>query len=196
MSEHIPSHESDQEALSNAGKQELLKQPEVSAEKLKQAKHEHSKAAHEARTAVAELARSETQPNPLEKLQAAENTPQAASPRNVNRELRQITLRRELQQIRRKLPAPQRVLSRVIHQPVVRVVSEGVGKTVNRPSGLLGGGLVALVGTSGYLYLAKHLGFEYNYGVFLVLFAAGFLVGLGLEFLVYLAMASRRRADS
>ena len=86
-------------------------------------------------------------------------------------------------------------MSRVIHQPVVRVTSEAIGKTVSRPSGLLGGGLVALMGTSIYLYLANHLGFKYNYGVFLCLFVVGFGLGLVLELAVYLATASRRKAD-
>ena len=150
--------------------------------------------ADKAREAVAATTQHESQPNPLEQLKQAERAPEPVSTTNVNRELKQITLRRELKQIRRKLSAPQRALSQVIHQPIVRVTSEAVGKTLTRPSGMLGGGLVALSGTSIYLFLANHIGFSYNYGVFLALFAGGFVLGLLLELVVNLAFSSRRRS--
>jgi len=195
MSEHAPKHEGGHEALTQAEIHELQKSKHEAAA-VHKAEKDPALAAHEARTTVEELKQSETQPNPLDKLKEAENTPQKDTPRFVNRELKKVTLRRELQHIRRKLPASQRALSRVIHQPAIRVVSEGVGKTASRPSGLLGGGIVALLGTSSYLYLAKHIGFKYNYGVFLALFVAGFALGIALEFLVYLATSSRRKAES
>lgn len=94
--------------------------------------------------------------------------------------------------IRRKLPTPQRALSQVIHQPVVRAVSEGAGRTVSRPSGLLGGGITAFTGTTLYLYLAHHIGFSYNYGVFVLLFAGGFILGLVIELLVNLVLSRRK----
>lgn len=147
---------------------------------------------NEARKDVHETIQADNQPNVLEQLQTAEKASQPAEPRHINRELRQITLRRELQQIRRKLPAPERLLSKVIHQPAVQAISETAGKTVSRPSGLLGGGLVALIGTSGYLYLAKHIGFEYNYLIFLLLFVAGFILGIVLELGVHAMTTSRR----
>jgi hypothetical protein len=163
------------------------------AEKLRPGETDPRLALNEARATVAETVQAETQPNPMEALKAAEKASEPATPRQINRELKQITLRRELQQIRRQLGAPQRVLSRVIHQPAVRVASEAAGKTVSRPSGLLGGGLVAFFGTTSYLYLARHIGFRYNYLVFLLLLAGGFMVGLVLELMVHLATASRRK---
>lgn len=124
----------------------------------------------------------------VERLHAAEqDTPAVGIPGRINRELKQITLRRELQMIRRHLPAPQRALSRVVHQPVIRAVSEASSQTISRPSGLLGGGLTAFIGTSVYLYLARHIGFNYNYSIALLLFAAGFVFGLVLEFFVFAA---------
>lgn len=147
--------------------------------------------AQEARQTIEQSA---SRANPLEQLQAAEETPDNRQPAHINRELKSITLRRELQHIRRQLSAPQRALSQVIHQPVVRVVSEAAAKTVSRPSGLLGGGLVAFLGTSGYLYMAQHMGFRYNYTVFLALFIGGFLLGLFLEYIVYLATTRRQHS--
>lgn len=181
------SHES-QPTLHTPERAKHLKSPEINPAEV-------AKDLKEARKHIAETARSEEENNPIEALQAAEKASRPATPTYVNRELKQITLRRELQHIQRKLPTPQRTLSKIVHQPVVRVVSEAAGKTVSRPSGLLGGGLMAFLGTTGYLYLARHVGFTYNYLIFLLLLVGGFLLGVGLELLVYLATASRHSSD-
>ena len=135
------------------------------------------------------------QDDPLQRLQAAEKAAEPAAPTFVNADLKKVTLQREIQAIRRKLPATQRALSRVVHQPVVRVLSEVTGQTASRPSGLLGGGLVAFIGSAVYLYMTKHVGFSYNYFVFLLLFVGGFGVGLALEFVVW-ALTARRRSQN
>lgn len=165
------------------------------AEPLRDGEADPKKALEQARANVSETVQSDTQPNPLEALKDAQEASQAPSPRTINRDLKKITLRRELREIRRKLPVADRALSRVIHQPVVRAVSEGAGKTISRPSGLLGGGLVAFTGTTAYLFIAKRQGFEYNYLVFLVLLATGFGVGLILELFVSFALRGRRHQD-
>lgn len=178
----------------------LLKSPEQhkalptaeQAEALRPGEQDPLKQLHKARHEVSQAAKQE---RPAEALQRAEKASQPASHSFINRELKAITLRRELRLIQRKLPAPQRALSKVIHQPVVRAISEGAGKTVTRPSGLLGGGITAFIGTSAYLYLAKHMGFEYNYGVFLVLFAGGFALGLVLEVVIHLATKPKHKLD-
>lgn len=173
----------------------LLPTPEQ-AEPLRSGEADPKQAIIEAPRTIAESAQSELQPNPLEALQAAEKAaqPDAASPRFLNRELKLTNLRRELKEIRRSLPFSQRLLSHVIHQPAVRVVSEAVGKTVSRPTGLLGGGLVAFLGTTGYLYLARHLGFTYNYLVFLILLAGGFILGLVIEMFIHLTPRFHRNS--
>lgn len=153
----------------------------------------HKAAEQAVDSARAEIAQQSTEQDPLAKLQAQEaQAAETARPSHVNTELKSITLRRELQQIRRKLPAGDRALSKVVHQPVVRVISEAAGASVSRPSGLLGGGLMAFVGSAGYLYLTKHVGMQYNYFVFIALFVAGFVLGLVLEFIVW-GLTSRRR---
>jgi hypothetical protein len=190
MSEYFPNHH---EALPPpGGKVERLLPTAEQAEPLRRGEADPQKLAAEARHSIEQ---SVGRDNPLERLQASENAAQPSQSAHINSELKSITLRRELQSIRRRLPAPQRALSKVIHQPVVRMVSEAAGKSVSRPSGLLGGGLVAFLGSSGYLYLARHDGFAYNYGVFLTLFVVGFFFGLILEYAVYLATLRQRAHD-
>lgn len=187
MSERAPkTHELHENAILDPERE--LPAPEQ-AEPLRKGEKDPAKQLEQART---DIERSASHKNPVEQLEAAEKAQESPAPTHLNRELKSITLRRELQQIRRKESAPQRAISRIIHQPAIRIASEAAGKTISRPSGLLGGGLVALLGTSGYLYYAKHFGFQYNYFVFTALFIGGFAVGLVLELLVWLVTSPRR----
>jgi hypothetical protein len=131
--------------------------------------------------------------NPVERLQAAEKAQEPSQQLHINEELEGITLRRELKHMQRQLPAPERALSSAIHQPLIRAVSDAASKTVSRPSGLLGGGIVAFVGTSAYLYFTKHIGVQYNYLIFVLLFVGGFAVGLILELIIW-TLARRHRS--
>lgn len=129
--------------------------------------------------------------DPLETIQAAQEAAAAAPVQKPSRDMIKLTQSRSIKQLQRQEKFTERTLSKIIHQPAVRVVSEATGKTLSRPSGLLGGGITALIGTSAYLYLAKHLGFEYNYFIFLVLFAGGFVFGLVLELIVAVALRGK-----
>jgi hypothetical protein len=145
----------------------------------------------EARMDIAETAQADQQQAVNESLKAAEGAAPAPQ-QTISRDLESITLRRELNGLQRQESMPERTLSKLIHQPVVRKVSEAASGTVSRPSGILGGGVLAFIGTSSYLYLAKHMGFEYNFGVFILLFAGGFVLGIALEMLVHVATMSAR----
>ncbi len=199
MAERLTLTPEDQKALFTPESEQAVFNPERELETSKETDHSQEDMVQQAvaaETAQAEVAKEANEDDPIARLEAAEaSEAEGARPTQVNTELKTITLRRELQQIRRKLPAGDRALSKVVHQPVVRAVSEAAGKSVTRPSGLLGGGLMAFVGSLSYLYLAKHVGFSYNYFVFTVLFAAGFLLGLLLEFIVWGATSRHRHLD-
>jgi hypothetical protein len=148
----------------------------------------------EVREAVTKATHEQPKQDPFERVTAELEASQPAPANIIDAQLKQITARQEIKNLQRKEKAPVRSFSKLIHAPIVRQASEVAGQTVSRPSGLLGGGAVALLGTSGYLYLANHMGFPYNYGVFLALFAGGFALGLIIELLVHLATVSRRKA--
>lgn len=105
----------------------------------------------------------------------------SAAPTFVSRELKAMAFNRSLNTARRQMRAPSRAFSKVIHQPVVEKVSDAVGASVARPSGILGGGIFAVLGSGILLYLVKHYGYEYNYLMFGVLFVGGFMVGMVVE---------------
>jgi len=188
MSEKLKQHERREAPQDDP--EHLLPTPEQ-AEPLRKGEKNPAEKLEKARDEVQE-AEEEGKRNPMEELEEAEERPSTTPLGYVSSELKKAGVRRQLGSIRRSLRAPERALSKVIHQPAVRAVSEPAAKTVSRPSGILGGGLAAFLGTGGYLYLAKSSGMGYSYSVFLGLFFGGFILGLVLELLIRAAARSRR----
>lgn len=155
--------------------------PEVTVERPKVAEQngseqaariEHAKAAVAAEASSAELTHLPQDP--------VDDRPQL-----VDKAVKLFRMRRNLSHVQSKLKPTEKGFSKLIHQPLVSRVSESAAKTVNRPSGMLGGGIAAFVGSLLYLYLAHRIGFTYNYLLFLLFFAGGFLLGLAFEYAVY-----------
>jgi len=112
----------------------------------------------------------------------------------MQRELKSNAYKQTLKKVRTHLSPAEKTLSKLVHQPVVETVSEAGAKTVARPSGILGGGIVALLGSGAVLYMSKHYGFRYNFFVFVVLFIGGFALGMLAE--LTLRLFVRKRASS
>lgn len=110
----------------------------------------------------------------------------------LQKELKDQAFTKTLKKAQDHLAPPERVFSRVMHQPVVHAVSQVASQTVGRPSGIFGGALFALLGSAFLVYVTKHYGFVYNYTAFILLFIGGFIIGLLLE----LAVHSLRRSRS
>ena len=83
--------------------------------------------------------------------------------------------------IRHRLTGSQKKFSKFVHSSVVENVSEVAGKTIVRPSGILSGAVVTLLGSIYYLYLTHNNNYEYNFYTAILLFLAGFALGLALE---------------
>lgn len=113
---------------------------------------------------------------------------------HISKDIKNLTFNRNMVRIRKRLSAPNKVLSKVIHQPTVERVSEAAGQTIARPSGLFGGGLFAFLGTLALLYITRKYGYEFNYLVFFMLFVGGFAFGAVLE-LLYKAFKQRNIND-
>ncbi len=152
-----------------------VKTPELSHE---QTRHHHQEHLGEIRHKATEQAKASHE------VRLEETSDHDTSHQYVTGELKDMAYQRAITRVRRQLTPGQRSFSKVIHQPVVDAVSEATAKTIGRPSGILGGGLLALAGTTAYYYITKHYGYDYNYGVFLLLVAAGFVVGWLAEFLL------------
>ncbi len=163
------------------------------AEKLKELREKAERAADN-QEQIPELEQTaEQEAVASEDYTVGEKAPQEPSSLYVSRELKAQTFQRTMTRIRKALPLHERTLSRVIHQPVVDAVSRAGAKTVARPSGLLGGSIVAFIGSSAFLWAAKRYGFAYNYLLFFLLFIGGFAIGMTIE-LVWFSLR-RKRAE-
>lgn len=103
------------------------------------------------------------------------------SPLGVHSQIKEVAYDRSMEKIRSTLPKPARAFSKLIHAPAVDAISEGVGKTIARPSGILGGGVAALIGSLVLVYITRHYGFTYNYLIFILLYIGGYCFGLFIE---------------
>ncbi len=97
------------------------------------------------------------------------------------KELKQQKYQQLTHKIRSHLNPTERSFSKVVHNPVVEAISETSSKTVARPSGLLGGGIVALLGSGALLFMSKYYGFRYNFFVYILMFGVGFVAGVFIE---------------
>ena len=99
----------------------------------------------------------------------------------LSRGIKKQTYRATMNRVEAKLPTYQRGFSRFINNDFVDKASNIAGKTVARPSALLGGGLTAFVGLVVVTYYANKLGFELSGSEFFLLVIAGWAAGLIVE---------------
>jgi hypothetical protein len=108
------------------------------------------------------------------------------SPIGLQQELKEQSYQKTMSRVRSRLSKPEQAFSKAIHSPLIESASNSLGKTIVRPSGVLGGGLAALAGSAFLLYSASYFGYSYNYTAFFLLYAAGFLLGIAVEAVVKL----------
>lgn len=117
--------------------------------------------------------------------------PKQGHPITVNRHMKDMAFTRAIIRARKRLSAPDKLTSKIIHNPAVDAVSEFTAKTVARPSGMLGGAFFAFVGSSIFLWASNRYGYEYNYLVLAAMFVAGLVVGLAIEGIVTIVKKAR-----
>ena len=184
MREHFPhQHE----------KHEQLPLPEKAEARVERHEHEtHHKAEHKDHDIEAIHKEIEEQAKKAEDIKV-DKAPEKHSAEHylVTKGLKQEAFKRSLQRVRKQMKPTSRNFSKVIHQPAVDFISKVGEKTVARPTGILTGAIIALAGTSYLLWSAKHYGYQYNYLVFIILFAGGYILGLVLETLIYISRRLR-----
>jgi hypothetical protein len=89
-----------------------------------------------------------------------------------------------LKQVESSLPAHERTLSKVVHAPIIKPISEAAERTVARPTSLLWGGIFACIASASLYICAKQFGFTYNYLLSSLSFVGGYFLGLGFDLMV------------
>lgn len=110
-----------------------------------------------------------------------ERAPQRQHPVLINKQLKDMAYSRTMLRVQKHLSLPSRYFSKAIHSKALDKPSEVVGKTVARPSSMLGGALFAAIGTSLLLWTTERYGYEYNYLAVILLFGTGMVLGLIIE---------------
>ncbi len=147
-------------------------------DEAREARNEHAESAETLRHTVEQEAVTGKE---LQGKISEKEKPHHSEDQYITKARKKAAYKKLLQHEQKKLSKPERSFSKVIHQPIVEKVSDIGAKTVARPSGILAGGICALVGTSFVFYMAKHYGFRYNFFIFFALLIIGFVVGLFLE---------------
>ena len=176
MSEFSPSeHESDIAATEHAAEEHRPEQEQPA---------EQAPRPEETPTINIEDAREKALEQPETPLELpVDSSPEGDQPIYIDRAMKRISLNNELKLIRAKLSSGQRLLSRGVHQPTIRRVSDVAAHTITRPYGLLGGGILAFCGSLLYLLFSKYVGLKYNYLMFILLFILGYALATVFELL-------------
>lgn len=126
-----------------------------------------------------EAARSEVEKESVQTEKHSDGKQQ--EPIRITKEDKQRSYNMMLSRIQSRLPAASKSFSKVIHNKYVERTSETLGKTIARPSGILGGAMAATLGLVVMLYFARRNGFALSgseLGIFLIV---GWVIGLSLE---------------
>jgi hypothetical protein len=166
--ETLSSQEAHSESLHNKRERELTK-----AEK----EHGSTEQIEAIRLKVEKQAPLQTQ----EQSHKENEQPKHHHPVLVNKQLKDMAFSRSMTRTRKKLSAPSRAFSKVVHAPIIDKSSELVGKTVARPSSMLAGAFLAFVGTSILLWVTRYYGYTYNYLLVILLFVGGAIAGIAGE---------------
>lgn len=151
---------------------------EAAVEKARQALAEHEA------TNKAELAKEAAKHAQESRRHQPEHAPKTHHDTlGVQQSMKNRAYKRELAKIQTKLPRGSRSFSKFIHNPTVETVSNIGAQTIARPSGLLGGSIVAFVGSLVLYVMTKQYGFTYNYLMMFLLFLGGFAIGAIIELL-------------
>lgn len=94
---------------------------------------------------------------------------------------KKMTYKATMRRVEGKLPAYQRTFSKVINNDTVDKVSNVASKTVARPSGLMGGGILAFLVLLIVTFYASRYGWEVSGSEFVVFVIVGWALGLMVE---------------
>lgn len=191
---HEKLHEKKTEIESSKEIDEQRNRLQKKAEKdASSAKNEHAEKLDEIRSKIEteSKGKNEQEESPTNKLDKDHTKKDDDQRILVNNELKDISYRRTIKKTQAKLSPTSRAFSKIVHQPTIEKVSEISGKTIARPSGILFGGIFSFIGSSFFLWAARHYGYRYNFLLFILFFVGGFFLGLAIELAIRILRAKK-----
>jgi uncharacterized membrane protein YdbT with pleckstrin-like domain len=178
--EQHPSHEPEKKISATP---EIVEKPSQRAEKqtTKEAPIEKGENPDEAREAV-EKALTDKEKSTKQEAEGRSSEDSDSPHRVISHESREVVFNESMLDIQKRMSAPSRAFSKVIHNPVVEDTSEVVGRTIARPTSILSGSACAFIVLLGVYLLAKHNGFALSGSEFIGVFILGWALGLLIDF--------------
>lgn len=173
MSEHLPQqqemHNSKEDKNPYGETPKIIREAIPNERELERQKHEQiekliEKIEHEAKSGI------EMRPQEPSGPQTGKHTAYGSKAHS--------TASQTLRRAQKELSTAELQFSKIIHNPKVEAASDAAGATIGRPSGLLVGGIFSLIASIGVLMACNYFGYEYNFTIGLLAFAAGFIFGL------------------
>lgn len=96
---------------------------------------------------------------------------------------RQAVYKETLDEIRSEMNPGEKIVSSIIHNPVIEPVSDFVGATIARPNALLSGSIAAFVVVTCVYFAAKHYGYQLSGSETITAFVIGWLLGIVYDYL-------------
>lgn len=105
----------------------------------------------------------------------------------------QRAYRNALESIHRQLPLRHRIMSSLIHAPVLAPLCSLLASTVARPSAILYGAALAATTTLCMQLIAKQYGYALSGSEYIVAFGVGWLVGIIVDYALALGRGGRSK---
>ncbi len=167
-------HTSEHAPISHELKKHQEKLDEIRNEKAERLQGSHEKAREEASLSVQQEALPSSE-------YARPSAEQQAPPVIHTKADRNQSFDTTMSHVRQNLSKPEQTFSKLIHSPVVEKTSEIAGKTVARPSGMVGAAIAGAFGVLSVYGIARFAGFGLTGSEMPLFLLLGFLAGLVVE---------------
>lgn len=181
MSEKLHNHKSNETSNANHESYNIQEKKHINSSELDNANKQQSEVnLHKIREHAKTLAEEGTK-SKLESYDKVESTYNYSN----QQEIKNTAYEQTLKDVQKKLSKPSESFSKIVHNKTIEKISDIGASTIARPSGMLGGSIVAFSGSLVLLYASRSYGFSYNYLLFAVLFVAGYLLGAFIELVLW-----------
>ena len=155
-------------AEKEAGEKELARRHEAAERKLSAEKKKES-----------DLERKKEDIEKIEK-----RPPKAKPAASFSKKEKAVVYKKQIKTVQAQLPRSSRAFSKVIHNSAVEKVSDVAGKTVLRPSALVGGAVVGLAAGITVYFVARYYGYFMPNWLLPILLVLGGVIGVAAELII------------
>jgi hypothetical protein len=164
---------------------------EAMRDQLERAERQHK--THDSDSEIIKEATERAKELSVEKEDGRPTTPAERRRGAPSRKQLDTSLKSQMKQIQGEMSTSSRLVSKLIHNRPVEVVSDAIGSTAARPNALLSGSIAAFIGVTASYFIAKYYGFQLSGFETIAAFIAGWIIGILYDY--FSVMIRGRRKD-